>query len=219
METRFVIPAAVALSLHALALVNGHQHDRGGTVPPKETAPTLIPFPLMEIFQEPVPPGNEPAGASSAAGNPELPEPPPDASREGLHIDLPRTPTVPGPINPTSTISAKGWGIGEGAVGIPGDRLISMAALDNPPRTRARVAPVYPFEAKNSGRAGEVLVEFVVDESGRVVNPRVVRSSDVVFEAPTLKAVAKWRFEPGRVQGQPVRFRMALPVQFSVNDP
>ena len=60
-------------------------------------------------------------------------------------------------------------------------------------------------------------MEFVVDEAGRVLDPHVVRSNDPVFEAPTLRAVAKWRFEPGRKNGQVVRFRMSVPVAFAVN--
>ena len=57
---------------------------------------------------------------------------------------------------------------------------------------------------------------YVVDEAGHVLDPHVVRSSEPIFEAPTLRAVAKWRFEPGQVHGRPVRFRMAVPVAFAV---
>jgi protein TonB len=61
------------------------------------------------------------------------------------------------------------------------------------------------------------MVEFVVDEAGHVLDPHVLRSSNPLFEAPTLRAVAKWRFEPGRKDGRVVRFRMAVPVEFAVN--
>jgi TonB family protein len=76
--------------------------------------------------------------------------------------------------------------------------VLSYAMLDNSPRTRAQAAPVYPSEARRQGLAGEVWVEFMVDEDGRVLNPRVVRSSDAMFESATLNAVLKWRFEPGQ---------------------
>ena len=33
-----------------------------------------------------------------------------------------------------------------------------------------------------------------------------------------LRAVAKWRFEPGRRHGQIVRFRMVVPIHFSLNE-
>jgi protein TonB len=86
--------------------------------------------------------------------------------------------------------------------------------LDNAPRVRFPKAPQYPYEASRDQRSGEVLVEFSVDETGRVFNPSVVRSSDPIFEEPTLKAVRQWRFEPGRRNGRAVRFRMRLPVEF-----
>jgi protein TonB len=44
-----------------------------------------------------------------------------------------------------------------------------------------------------------------------------VRSSSHAFEEPTLRAIAKWRFEPGRRGGQIVRFRMQVPVVFKLD--
>ena len=88
--------------------------------------------------------------------------------------------------------------------------------MDNPPRTRFQTAPIYPHVAKLAGMRGEVLVDFLVDDRGRVVDPRVVASSDRMFEEPTLKAVAKWQFEPGRRGGKIVSFRMRVPVIFNL---
>jgi len=62
------------------------------------------------------------------------------------------------------------------------------------------------------------MVEFTVDEMGRVINPHVTSSTHSEFEAPTLRAVQTWRFEPGKHLGRVVRFRMSVPVQFSLND-
>ncbi len=95
---------------------------------------------------------------------------------------------------------------------------MSSIALDNPPRTRFQPAPIYPFESKRDGLRGEVVVEFIVDESGLVRDPRVVSSSSRVFEEATLRAVSKWKFEPGRRAGRIVPFKMAVPVVFNLND-
>ena len=92
------------------------------------------------------------------------------------------------------------------------------AMLDNPPRARFQAAPFYPHAAKHAGMRGEVVVEILVDDHGRVVEPRVVRSSDRVFEEATLKAVAKWQFEPGRRGGKIVSFRMMVPVVFNLSE-
>lgn len=96
--------------------------------------------------------------------------------------------------------------------------VISWAELDQKPRTRAQIAPVYPFDAKREGRTGTVHVEFTVDESGRVSDPRIVETTDRVFNDATIAAVLKWRFEPGTRHGKAVRFRMIAPVVFSLND-
>jgi protein TonB len=91
---------------------------------------------------------------------------------------------------------------------------MDAALLDSPPRASLQTPPAYPPNARATGLAGEVWVEFAVDESGRVLHPRVVRSNDPVFDEPTLRAVAKWRFEPGRKGGRPVSFRMRVPVSY-----
>lgn len=96
--------------------------------------------------------------------------------------------------------------------------ILTAGALDNPPRTRVQTPIAYPYEAKRSGQGGSVTVEFTVDENGRVLDPRVVDSSDRLFEAAALQGVLKWRFEPGRREGRIVRFRMAVPIHFSLNE-
>jgi protein TonB len=88
--------------------------------------------------------------------------------------------------------------------------------LDNVPRTRVQTPPVYPRELMARGVSGEVVVEFLVDETGRVREPRVLSSTHREFEAPTLAAVAQWRFEPGTRNLTPVRFRMSVPVRFGI---
>ena len=42
----------------------------------------------------------------------------------------------------------------------------------------------------------------------------VQKSSDPVFETPALAAVKQWKFEPGKRNGQAVRFRMRVPINF-----
>jgi protein TonB len=103
--------------------------------------------------------------------------------------------------------------VGPGRAGV-----VTGGELDRTPRTRLQPAPLYPAEARRDGRSGSVTVEFVVDESGVVVAPRVTSSSDRVFEEAALRAVAKWRFEPGRRHGKVVRFRLAVPIHFSLNE-
>jgi protein TonB len=180
------------------------------------------PPPIVDWFEvEVVPePADETAPASMSAPDaalPDLPEPPTREVTPDFAL-LPSTPR-PNPDHTTPTLTIRPFGDPDGRSGAPGPGgpgPISSVRLDHPPHPRSQVAPVYPYEARRDGRKGEVLVEFVVNEAGCVVNPHVLRSNDPVFEAPTLRAVAKWRFEPGRNHGRVVRFRMAVPVEFSL---
>jgi protein TonB len=61
---------------------------------------------------------------------------------------------------------------------------------------------------------GTVYIVFLVDEEGRVQNPVVQQSPDPVFDRAALDAIKKWKFEPGKRNGKPVRFRMRQPITF-----
>lgn len=218
MKRRFVIPAAVAMALHALLLFGFRTHP--GSIPPGTPAAPIIAPPIEAVKVEWTdPPDDESAPMSLGASDKTRPNLDELFPRETA-TDFTMTPTLPN-LGPTITTTVIPGNFGDpngvdGSLGHPGNGPINPGLLDSPPRTRAQLAPVYPYEARISGRPGEVLVEFVVDESGHVLAPHVLHSSDPLFEAPTLRAVAKWRFEPGRRDGRVVRFRMAVPVAFAV---
>jgi periplasmic protein TonB len=96
--------------------------------------------------------------------------------------------------------------------------LFDVASLDQIPSPRATVQPSYPFEQKRMGVSGTVIVEFIVDTRGDVVAAEVISSTDRGFEAPTLTAVRKWRFSPGRKNGRVVNTRVRQLVTFSLTD-
>ena len=73
---------------------------------------------------------------------------------------------------------------------------------------------VYPEVAKRVGASGTVIVRFVVDEQGRVVDPEVLRSSNDALSQAALQAVLESTFEPGTQRGQAVKVRFTLPIRF-----
>jgi protein TonB len=93
------------------------------------------------------------------------------------------------------------------------ETLFSMADLDQAPRTIYQPGPVLTAELRRKA-PGTVNIIFIVDERGRTESPIVQSSSDPIFEAPALAAVKQWKFEPGKRNGQPVRFRMRVPISF-----
>ncbi len=95
------------------------------------------------------------------------------------------------------------------------DDVFSAADLDQRPRPIFQRPPTYPQELRKQGRQGTVYVLFQVDKTGRVVNPRVEKSTDPAFEKPALDAVRQWRFEPGTRKGEKVQFAMRIPITFN----
>jgi protein TonB len=99
-------------------------------------------------------------------------------------------------------------------VGIGPGSIVPIHELDNIPRATVQPSPQYPENMQRSGTTGSVTVEFDVDASGRVYRAEAVHSTNRSFDEPAVRAVLKWRFEPGRRHGRAVPFRMAVPVEF-----
>lgn len=93
------------------------------------------------------------------------------------------------------------------------DSLFSLADLDQQPRIVYQPGPTVTADMRKK-LPGSVSVLFIVDQQGRVENPIVQKSTDPVFEKAALNAVKQWKFEPGKRKGQPVRFRMRVPITF-----
>lgn len=108
---------------------------------------------------------------------------------------------------------------GTGKAGGPGgddglDGAFSMSEIDQRPRPVFQVAGAYPAELRAQKLEGVVVLIFVVDETGRVSNPRVEKSTHQGFEAPALEALKQWKFEPAVKGGQRVACRMRVPIRF-----
>lgn len=90
----------------------------------------------------------------------------------------------------------------------------SMSEIDQRPRAVFQVAGSYPSELRSRKVEGVVTLLFIVDETGRVVNPRIEKSSHPEFEAPALDALRQWKFEPAIKAGKRVSCRMRVPIRF-----
>lgn len=87
-------------------------------------------------------------------------------------------------------------------------------AVEVPPIIRAAYLPEYPASLRESGKIGEVIVEFVVDRRGNVQELTALRATAPEFAASALAALARWKFAPGRLAGEAVAVRVQLPLQF-----
>ena len=77
----------------------------------------------------------------------------------------------------------------------------------------------YPQIAKENGIQGRVILQFVVDETGQVTDPKVVRSIDPSLDAEAIRLVNSMpRWTPGMQDGKAVSVRYTVPVAFSLNE-
>lgn len=73
----------------------------------------------------------------------------------------------------------------------------------------------YPTIAQENGTQGRVIVQFVVNRDGSIVDPRVVKSVDPYLDKEALRVIGtmpKWK--PGMQRGKPVRVKYTVPVMF-----
>ena len=73
----------------------------------------------------------------------------------------------------------------------------------------------YPEEAMERGIQGRVIVQFVIDEQGKVTNAEVVRSVSPELDKEALRIVGvmpKWN--PGIRKGKPVKMKWSWPITF-----
>lgn len=146
--------------------------------------------------------------------NEEEPPPPPDApvpqqfSLSDLDLDL--NVGTGGALGPMfNALDAAREALG-------GISIFDVADLDKPPQPLAQITPVYPPDLRKKRVEGAVTLVFVVDETGRVEDPRVENSSHPEFEKPALDALRRWKFKPGLKEGNPVKTHMRLPMRFSI---
>jgi protein TonB len=94
--------------------------------------------------------------------------------------------------------------------------IFSLSDLDQKPRAVFKPMPIIPKNEVNKRgyQGGTVYVLFVVNEQGRTENLKIQKSFNTKFNNSALSAVKKWKFEPGKRKGKPVKFRMRQPITY-----
>ena len=76
----------------------------------------------------------------------------------------------------------------------------------------------YPSICRENNIQGRVLVTFIVNKDGAVVEPEVVKSVNPYLDKEALRVIStmpKWK--PGSQRGKPVRVKYTVPVNFRLN--
>lgn len=77
--------------------------------------------------------------------------------------------------------------------------------------------PPYPERARARRQEGRVMLRVLVGETGNPLEVQVESSSGHrVLDMAALKAVRKWKFNPGLSNGQPIQGWVLVPINFSL---
>lgn len=168
--------------------------------PPSPPVPEASPAPVPEAKPAPestpraprARPARKPAAAPVPAPVPELRPPAVTASL------VSKPPYVP----QSRLADASGYHPAEG--------------LTRAPRLAGELAVRYPLPAFEARRQGEVVLQVMIDERGRVVEALAVPSAPEEFVEAALAGVRRTRFEPGELGGRAVPVRAYLAVHFVI---
>jgi len=110
--------------------------------------------------------------------------------------------------------SGSGPGFGPGEGGGTGGGIFRMGSGATPPRAIYSPEPEFSEEARKAKYQGVCTLGVVVDAQGRPTNIRVLSSLGMGLDEKAIAAVKTWRFEPAMKDGHPVRFEIAVEVDF-----
>ena len=208
---RYIMPVIIAAGLHG-ALVYFFSDTKPPIICLKPEKPQILPdYPRLEMTDPVMDPGDSGAGKADPLPSQQDIERP--ANSEDIFTirvtpaAVAIKPVTALPANPAGLIGSEEIGKGIGRPGLP-----TPINLDRVPRATVRPPPAYPGNMRSTD--GSVTVEFVVDTAGRVVTAEAVRWTHRDFVDSAVRAVLRWRFEPGTINGRKVSFRMAIPIEF-----
>lgn len=82
-----------------------------------------------------------------------------------------------------------------------------------------RIEPAYPAASRRAGEAGEVHLRVLVDESGRPIEVKILKSSGFErLDESAVTAIRRWVFAPARQGSGPVTAWTQVSVTFRLED-
>lgn len=208
MSRDLIIAILVSILIHGGAAVSGYFFkEKPAPVAKAEEVPTIaLELPPPEPEEPEVVENTTEAPSEVADLAPPMQTDVPSAVIDSPFVQQISAPPPPGLNRPTGIVIPTNTRPSVGA-GAGLKNIFDLASLDKKPTPTFQPKPPYPFELKRSGIAGEVVVSFIVDSLGNVIDPYIVRSTNPAFEGAVLSTVVKWRFKPGQKGGAAVNTR------------
>lgn len=77
--------------------------------------------------------------------------------------------------------------------------------------------PPYTTEAREREIEGQLVLRISIDERGRITDVKLVKGLGYGLDEAAIAHVrAKWRFEPARLNGQPIARAIVVPINYSL---
>jgi TonB family protein len=100
--------------------------------------------------------------------------------------------------------SGTGGGAGPGEGGGVGGGIYAIGGGVTNPVIVYQPEPEYSTEARKAMLQGTVIIEVIVDATGKTRITKMLHSLGLGLDEEAIKAVEKWRFKPATKNGKPV---------------
>jgi TonB family protein len=103
--------------------------------------------------------------------------------------------------------------------GVPSsDQVFMESVVEERPEVLSGPALNYPDLLRQAGVQGRVLVQAIIDTTGRAEPPsvKVIQSPNPGFDQPAKNYVLRASFRPARIHGRAVRVLLNLPIDFKI---
>jgi protein TonB len=96
--------------------------------------------------------------------------------------------------------------------------LFNLEDLDEEPTPLLQRPPEFRYKYKHTVKYAEVVVDFIVDNKGKVSWAVVRSSTHEGFKDAAILGVSRWQFKPGKKKGRAVNTRMRVPLRFRITE-
>jgi len=93
---------------------------------------------------------------------------------------------------------------------------LPVGGMVQPARLIRSAPPVYPGVAKSNRVSGDVVMDALIDATGKVTTVKLI-SGPVLLQQAAIETVRQWKYEPARLDGQAVAMHLTVTVKFRLN--
>ena len=214
-KSNSVVPAS------SISTLPGNAGPGTSSVPQPMAARLSVETPKVEVRSEPQPQpkvevGSEPLPQPAMRSNINMAKISAPNMKTATKINAVEPPPVltsdpaelPKGINVANTVGASGSIASPGAppAAIKGGQLVQ-------PKLISTIASAYPAAAKAAHVEGDVLIDALIDSTGKVAATKVINGSPLLQQS-AVDSLRFWKYEPARLNGEPIPIHIKVNVNF-----